>query len=114
MMTQECYGSLANTNRLRQADVCQATRSSLPPDVEKSGFRLVAKHTIRFGVAELEARITSHDFWFAAVNNYGQMARDRAACSNGSMKGHSWRKRSFRRKRLCKGIGANSINPKAS
>ena len=68
--------------------------------------RLVAKHTIRFSVAELEARLTSHDFWFAAVNNYGQMARDRAACSNGSMKGHSWRKRSFRRKRLCKGIGA--------
>ena len=27
-------------------------------------------------MAELEARLTSHDFWFAAVKDYGQMARD--------------------------------------
>ncbi|KGT75600.1 hypothetical protein MA20_33265 [Bradyrhizobium japonicum] len=38
--------------------------------------KLVAKHTTKFSVAELEARLTSHDFWFAAVNDYGQMACD--------------------------------------
>jgi crotonobetainyl-CoA:carnitine CoA-transferase CaiB-like acyl-CoA transferase len=38
--------------------------------------RLVANHTIKFSLAELEARLAKHAFWFAVVNDYDQMARD--------------------------------------